>query len=404
MKKLLFCTSNFKTGAGGISSYAFDFIEAFHAKYEIVIVASGLIEKNNYKVYRCNHLDFSIVNAKKMIEIIEKEHPDIILNSAFALLALITPYINNNIKIITISHFVNGRYAWYAGLNGKYADTIISLSTYGKDYIIKKFKIKDSHKIQVVFNFMPEITPNYKEKRKNKILKIVYPGGCSFAKSAEIVCKALKLLLKTNLDFEFYWLGNTKIAGGNIKGVQTKRIENCLPKDLRIRHIGPVERLISKQILSDANIFLLPSRGEGFPITLIEAMRSGCIPIISNARHGSLDAITNGVNGFIVKQNNAKELIKLITNIINYHNNYFSIYENSYLYYKQNLTDTIWKQRLMNIIQMPFNHSTRREKFNSHTYIKDKFFLLYLMKKYWLYDRIIQLYHFFYFRYIKYIL
>ena len=404
MEKLLFCTSNFKTGAGGISSYAFDFIEAFHAKYEIIVVAGGPIEKNNYKVYPCDYLDFSTNNAKKLMNIIEKEQPNIIINSVFALLTLITPYINNNIKIITISHFVNGRYAWYAGLNGKYADTIISLSTYGKDYIIKKFRIKDFQKLQVVFNFMPEITPNYKDKEKNKILKIVYPGGCSFAKSAEIVCQTLKSLLKTKLDFEFYWLGNTKIAGGNIRRLRTKRIEDCLPQDKRIKHIGPVERSISKQILADANIFLLPSRGEGFPITLIEAMRSGCIPIISNAKHGSLNAITNGVNGFVIKQNDTKELVKLITDIIIHHNNYFSIYENSYSYYKHNLTDTIWKERLMEIIQMPFNHSTRYKSFNPYTYKKGKYFLLYLMKKYWLYDRATQLYHFLYFRYIKYIL
>ena len=404
MEKLLFCTANFKTGRGGISSYAFDFIDAFRDVYEIVVVASGDIEESNVKVYFCDCLNFTLSNALKLMDIISKESPNIVINSAFALLSLVTPYIDNNIQVITISHFVNGRYAWYAGLNGKYADFLISLSSYGKEYIEKKFNITDKKKIQVVLNFMPEVVPTYKMKRDRLILKIIYPGGCSYGKSAEVVCKSLKLLLRTNLNFEFYWTGNTKIVGAGKKGIRTNNIEDCLPKDPRVKHIGPVNREISKQLLSDANIFLLPSRGEGFPISLIEAMRCGCIPVISNAKHGSLDAIVNGVNGFIVKQGNAHEIVSLIEYIINNHNNYSSIYENSYLYYKQNLTDSVWKKHLVEIMNGSSNHINLLEKFQKYHYMKDRFYLNFLMKRYWVYDRLTQLYHFVYFRYIKYLL
>lgn len=403
MEKILFCTANFKTGRGGISSYAFDFIEAFKDMHEIVVVASGETEKSDIKVYSCNYLDFKKKNALKLLNIIHQEKPNIIVNSAFALLSLVTPYIDNNIQIITISHFVNGRYAWYAGLNGKYVNSIIALSSYGKKYIENKFNITDKEKTKVVFNFMPEITPSYKTKCNRTVLKIVYPGGCSYAKSAEVVCKSLKLLLKTNLNFEFYWIGSTKIAGGGKKGIHINNVEDCLPKDSRIKHIGPVNREMSKRLLSDTNIFLLPSRGEGFPISLIEAMRSGCIPIISNAKHGSLDAINDKFNGLIIK-NNAYQIANLIIDIINNHNQYLFIYENSYTYYKQNLTDDIWRNKLNDIIQNPSKHTNRLENFISKLYLKDRFYLNYLMKKYWIYDRFIQLYHFLYFRYLKYFL
>lgn len=403
MEKILFCTANFKTGRGGISSYAFDFIEAFKDMYEIVVIASGETEKSNIKVYSCNYLDFTKKNALKLLDIIHQEKPNIIVNSAFALLSLVTPYIDNNIQIITISHFVNGRYAWYAGLNGKYVNSIISLSSHGKKYIEKKFNITDKEKTKVVFNFMPEITPSYKTKCNRTVLKIVYPGGCSYAKSAEVVCKSLKLLLKTNLNFEFYWIGSTKIAGGGKKGIHINNVEDCLPKDSRIKHIGPVNREMSKRLLSDTNIFLLPSRGEGFPISLIEAMRSGCIPIISNAKHGSLDAINNKFNGLVI-QNNAHQIVKLIIDIIKNHNQYLFIYKNSYIYYKQNLTDEVWKKQLNDIIQNPSKHTIRLKSFISKQYLRDRFYLNYLLKKYWIYDRFIQLYHFIYFRYLKYFL
>ena len=82
MEKLLFCTANFKTGRGGISSYAFDFIDAFRDVYEIVVVASGDIEESNVKVYFCDCLNFTLSNALKLMDIISKESPNIVINSA----------------------------------------------------------------------------------------------------------------------------------------------------------------------------------------------------------------------------------------------------------------------------------------------------------------------------------
>ena len=51
--KLLFCTSSFKTGIGGIASYAHDFINAFAKEYEIVIITGDSFAQKDtiYKIY-----------------------------------------------------------------------------------------------------------------------------------------------------------------------------------------------------------------------------------------------------------------------------------------------------------------------------------------------------------------
>lgn len=63
---------------------------------------------------------------------------------------------------------------------------------------------------------MPEVVPTYKMKRDRLILKIIYPGGCSYGKSAEVVCKSLNTS-QNKFKFEFYWTGNTKIVGAGKK-------------------------------------------------------------------------------------------------------------------------------------------------------------------------------------------
>lgn len=405
MKKLLFCTESYITGRGGVASYAHDFIDAFTDQYEISVVTSDKYEKSekeSTEIYHINGGDYSESNARIFLALLGNIKPDIVVNSAYPLIAMLSPYLDNEIKIISISHFIDGKLSWFAGFNADYTDCIISLSTYGKTYLERKFHIMDKVKTKVVYNFMPKITPRYPEKMNRKVLKIVYPGGCSYAKSAEIVCLALKRLLKTGLDFEFYWLGKTKIAGGNSGHFKTNYVEDCLPQDHRIKQIGPVPREKSKELLADANVFLLPSRGEGFPITLIEAMRSGCIAIVSNARHGSLDAVTDGKNGLIVKQGSASAIVAKLSDIILHHEKYKYLYTASYQYFKTYLTREAWKNNMQQVLSAVSTHEKRTESFDITRYLKDCERLRHMVRGFWLRDRLHQLYHFFAFRWIRY--
>ena len=402
--RILICTGSFKTGKGGVASYAHDFIDAFKNENHCVVITNDDYEKkadDKFPIYRIKMEDWSIKNAKALMTIINKEKPDIVINSYFPLLSLVTPYLPNTLKIITISHFVNEKLAWVAGFNGNYADSIVSLSTHGKLFIKNKFGINED-KIRIIYNYMPTLgNVEVEEKKHAKRLRIVYPGGCSWQKSAEIVCKALILLQKTNLDFEFYWLGDIKIPGANWPFSRIKSIKDCLDmNDKRLRHVGSVSREQAQIIISKANIFLLPSRGEGCPITLLEAMRGGCIPIISDAKHGSLDLIENKHTGFIVKQDSAIEIKKTIEDVIMNHAQYGSIYDAVINKFNKDLKYEIWKENMTKLLTISSNHRSR-VPLNIVQYQKDVLCLRFLYFFHWLRDRFCrQMYHVIYFRYL----
>jgi glycosyltransferase involved in cell wall biosynthesis len=46
--------------------------------------------------------------------------------------------------------------------------------------------------------------------------------------------------------------------------------------------------------------FILPSRFEGLPLSLLEAMGEGCIPVVTAVESGIPEVVENGVNGFAV--------------------------------------------------------------------------------------------------------
>jgi len=106
------------------------------------------------------------------------------------------------------------------------------------------------------------------------------------------------------------------IAGGN---------ENDDPVLVqRIRTLGIYDRvqLLDKvddvdRLYAESSIFVIPSRSEGFPNALAEALCAGLACISFDFIAGPRDMITNNINGIIVNDNDVVQLGKEITNLIN---------------------------------------------------------------------------------------
>lgn len=67
---------------------------------------------------------------------------------------------------------------------------------------------------------------------------------------------------------------------------------------------------------NSCKLFVLCSKGEGFPLALIEGMACGCVPIITNV--GDIaDLVTNGENGYILKSyTDENELANLLESLL----------------------------------------------------------------------------------------
>lgn len=51
------------------------------------------------------------------------------------------------------------------------------------------------------------------------------------------------------------------------------------------------------RVYRDYDVFLLPSAFEGLPVTLLEAMAHGCVPVVSDIRSGIPEVVCDGENG-----------------------------------------------------------------------------------------------------------
>lgn len=69
----------------------------------------------------------------------------------------------------------------------------------------------------------------------------------------------------------------------------------------------PGHRADARMLLDAADVFALPSRAEGMPLTLLEAMEAG-VPVVATRVPGSSEVVAHGGTGLLVPPGNAEEL------------------------------------------------------------------------------------------------
>jgi len=92
-----------------------------------------------------------------------------------------------------------------------------------------------------------------------------------------------------------------------------EKIKNYHLKN-QIEFVGQVTEI--DRLYAEAEIFVLPSRSEGFPNALVEAMAYG-LPVISFNYHAGLEEIiTNNQNGIVIENGNITKLAEAIDSLI----------------------------------------------------------------------------------------
>lgn len=104
------------------------------------------------------------------------------------------------------------------------------------------------------------------------------------------------------------------LAGNDEKAKFLKELTDQLNISNRVSFLGPIKNIDEQY--AKAGIFVIPSRSEGFPNALVEAMAAGLPCISFDFVAGPRDIIENNVNGIIVENNNLEKMTEAIDNLI----------------------------------------------------------------------------------------
>lgn len=103
-------------------------------------------------------------------------------------------------------------------------------------------------------------------------------------------------------------------AGGNESGEYLKKRAKELDIFHKVEFLGAVSEI--DEVYAYAGIFVIPSRSEGFPNALCEAMAAGLACISFDFIAGPRDIIVDGENGFLVKDGDIDGLANKIQFLI----------------------------------------------------------------------------------------
>jgi len=207
-----------------------------------------------------------------------------------------------NPKVKVISHYHLDHKGFFVTLLNKIlfsiSDLIIADSHFLKNRLIKKFPGLEK-KIKVIYTGVDQkqIKPIQKDKRlldKYKIngkFVITFLGRFIKRKNPHFLIKLLKNLPE---NFVLVLVGDGSEKNNLLEMARKLNVEN--------RVIFP-GILFGKEKLahySISDVFAFPSQNEGFVLAVLEAMSAG-LPLILPKSGAFPEAVTHGVNGFLVK-------------------------------------------------------------------------------------------------------
>lgn len=323
MKKICFVLADI-TFKGGIERVTVNLANELIEENDITIVSYFKTnEKINYKVnekvkieYLSNRkYDGEPGSLKRLFKFLKslylimkyfkKEENDVIIAQGMPV-GLMLFFLNfMNKKIIVCEHvhcFYYGKFIRFIrNILYRFYFKIIVLTEKDKEYFQKKLK-----NVECIPNFIPSISDKISQLN-NKILISV--GRLEGQKGYDILIDICSKFLSKYPEWKLKIFGE-----GNLKKELQSQIEKFKLEN-QILLMGTTNKIEEEYLKSD--IYIMSSRFEGFPMVLLEAA-SYSLPIISfDCPSGPSDIIENGVNGFLIKNFDVKEMQRKIEILMN---------------------------------------------------------------------------------------
>lgn len=199
--------------------------------------------------------------------------------------------------------FIKKRLIYYMAKNlYKYANLVIANSKYEKDYIKKRFNVKN-----IKYIYPPsilKINPSYKmSKNHNNLKKIIYVGNLFKEKGAITIVKAISKI-KNDLNFILEIYG---------EGYEKKNIKNFISqKKLSKKVFFRGFHKDKSKIFKNKDLFINASWYEGLPNALVQSINNNIFPICSKSPGGNSEVIKYGKLGLYFTAGDSNDLKKKI--------------------------------------------------------------------------------------------
>ncbi|UOE48297.1 glycosyltransferase family 4 protein [Mucilaginibacter sp. SMC90] len=279
----------------------------------------------NFKSFGINRIGFVLKTAGNTVK------PDVAILSHInlAIIGLIIKTINPKCRVWLVAHGIEvwRPLSFFKRLMLKRCDNVICVSNYTKQQMVSRHNV-NADKCMVLNNAIDPFMrlPNTFAKPNNLLSRYGLQDD-------DFILFSLTRLASTEqykgYDQVISVLGSLKSKFPQIKYVLSGkydkqeyiRIKKLIEKHGVSKHViltGFIDEAELTEHFLLADVFVLPSKKEGFGIVFIEALACG-LPVICGNADGSIDAIRNGELGEAIDPDNLNELNEAIIRHMNKH-------------------------------------------------------------------------------------
>jgi glycosyltransferase involved in cell wall biosynthesis len=179
---------------------------------------------------------------------------------------------------------------------GPLAARIITVSEYDRQLALEA-GLTTADRVVTVHNGMPDIPAALRARPEREPVRLVMVARFGEQKDHPTLLRALGELRE--LPWELDLIGDGPLMG------RMQAMARSLGLDGRVRFLG--QRLDVDQLLAQAQVSLLVTNWEGFPLSILEAMRAG-LPVVATAVAGIGEAVIEGESGYLIARGDVATL------------------------------------------------------------------------------------------------
>jgi glycosyltransferase involved in cell wall biosynthesis len=166
-------------------------------------------------------------------------------------------------------------------------------------------RLTSSERLITIHNAMPDVDETLRARPGNSPARLIMVARLSHWKDQPTLLQALAGL--KDLDWQLEFVGDGPLRGQLEELVQTLALAS------RVTFLG--FRRDVPQRLAEAQLFLLISKWEGFPRSILEAMRAG-LPVVASDVGGVKESVVDGTTGFVIPRGDALRLRECLRQLI----------------------------------------------------------------------------------------
>lgn len=200
-----------------------------------------------------------------------------------------------NVLTVGIVHSDDPMHYDHARRLGRYWDAVVAVSDLVGRRTLAVNRGLAGRLSVIPYGVVPAINCPPRHRSPDQPLRVLYAGRLEHAQKRVLdLVRILDCAADRGVSIQL-----TVVGLGDAKE-DVERAGRRRLQDGTLRLLGAVPNVEMTDLYRGADCFLLTSAFEGMPVSLLEAMGQGCVPVVTDVESGVPELIRDGINGFLL--------------------------------------------------------------------------------------------------------